>query len=343
MNGFSQLQKISERLGDKELVSSLEKGKRYLKTSYPQHCIEDSDIASHSINYGISDPKCKELQESHNISGRVCQDCFDLCHTMTKVKNLAEQLGAEEDTVYDINIAIKNIQEYVCHIMRDAQQKNAKDWCMENLTETSGFWLKDFCQKIIPVQFREGQHDYFGKKGISLHVDILFTKKDGNLQKNVYFTSIYRCDQGVEDVLSLADSLIGEFKKDQPLIQSLYVKSDNASCYHGNFCAEGLRKVCMQNGITLERYDYNEPCKGKDQCDRENAGAKSLMRSFVDAGNDILSADDLKQALMYGKGLKNTNVGVAVINSDQSKINGIKIAKVSQFHSISFEKDHMRL
>jgi hypothetical protein len=67
------------------------------------------------------------------------------------------------------------------------------------------------------------------------------------------------------------------------------------------------------------------------------------MRSFVDAGNDILSADDLKQALMYGKGLKNTNVGVAVINSDQSKINGIKIAKVSQFHSISFEKDHMRL
>ena len=33
------------------------------------------------------------------------------------------------------------------------------------------FWIKNFCQKILPVRYREGQREYFGKEGISLNVD----------------------------------------------------------------------------------------------------------------------------------------------------------------------------
>lgn len=170
MNGFADLQKIAESFGDKDLVSALERGKRYIKTTYPTHCSEDSDIASHNINFALSDPKKNELQAEHENPDEVCEDCFQLCKSMSDVRKLAEKFEADEDIMYDINVAIKSVQEYICHILRDVQQRKAKEWCMENLDDETAFWLKDFCQKILPTQFREGQQNYFGKKGMSLHV-----------------------------------------------------------------------------------------------------------------------------------------------------------------------------
>ena len=32
--------------------------------------------------------------------------------------------------------------------------------------------------------------------------------------------------------------------------------------------SESIYKICNQNSITLKRLDYNEPQKGRDQCDR---------------------------------------------------------------------------
>ena len=135
-----------------------------MKTSYGTRCCEKSQIAAHSINYALSDPKHVELQEKHNNS-EVCPGCFDLCHSMVKIQAMSEENGADEHTVYDINMANKNIQEYFCHILCNSQQKKTKVWCMENLTTEKLFWLKEFCQNILSVQFPEGQHDYFGKKG----------------------------------------------------------------------------------------------------------------------------------------------------------------------------------
>lgn len=157
----------------------------------------------------------------------------------------------------------------------------------------------------------------------------------------MYFTALQRCEQGADDVLCLADEILAEYKKDESSIKSFYVKSDNASCYHGNFCAEGLLKVCKKYGFNLLRYDYNEPCKGKDQCDRESAGAKSVMKSFVDAGNDIISSNDIKQALQYGRGIQNTTVGVMEIDNSKAKVEGGKVTNISSYHSIVFKDDHM--
>ena len=76
----------------------------------------------------------------------------------------------------------------------------------------------------------------------------------------------------MKDVLSIADVLLAQFKVDNPLIENLYVKSDNAGCYHSALVPETLFKICKANNFNLKRYDYNEPCKGKDQCDCESAG-----------------------------------------------------------------------
>ena len=70
-----------------------------------------------------------------------------------------------QDTNYDAEIAVQNMHEYTKHLMKDSQQKKAKFEAFDKLSESAGFWLKDFCQKMIPLKFREGQKEYFGKEG----------------------------------------------------------------------------------------------------------------------------------------------------------------------------------
>ena len=90
------------------------------------------------------------------------------------------------------------------HQIRDAQQKLAKVTVFQNLDKVTGFWLKDYCQKVLPAKYREMQKEYFGKKGMTLHVDGLFLKENQELVKQVYFTTVYRCNQGIIDSLCLA-------------------------------------------------------------------------------------------------------------------------------------------
>jgi hypothetical protein len=45
---------------------------------------------------------------------------------------------------------------------------------MSQLNSSSGVLLPDWAMKILPQSHREKMNEWFGKKGISLHVDVLF-------------------------------------------------------------------------------------------------------------------------------------------------------------------------
>ena len=202
------------------------------------------------------------------------------------------------------------------HLVRDVQQQKAKHEAFNKLGENTAFWLKDFCQKILPMRYREVQRDYFGKKGISLHVDIFFTKdKEKEMpRKSIYLTCIHRCDQDVKDVLCISDNVLQRFTQENPEIKEIYKKLDNAGCYHSSLSPEALYVLCKKHDIKLKRYDFNESCRGKDQCDRESAAEKTIIRSYVNSGNGLLSAEDVYKAVLYGSGLKDAEICVLEID-----------------------------
>ena len=70
---------------------------------------------------------------------------------------------------------------------------------------------------------------------------------------------------------------------------------------------EALYHICRRYDVKLLRQDYNEPCKGKDQCNQESAAAKTIIRSYVDAGNDLMNAEDVYNALHYNFGVQRRN------------------------------------
>ena len=162
------------------------------------------------------------------------------------------------------------------------------------------------------------------------------------IEKSTYFTTAYRFDQDVKDTLSLGKHVIKAFKSDHPAVVEVYSKCDNASSYHGNFYPESLYHFCKQNGIILQQLDYNEPQKGKDQCDRESAVARSMMGCFVDEGNYILTAEDIYKVLVNSK-MKNTIVFVVSFQKNECEVDGYKIVNISNYHSIEFIREGMKL
>ena len=162
--------------------------------------------------------------------------------------------------------------------------------------------------------------------------------------KKVFITVIYRCDQGIEDSLDIADVVLMQMHTDLPNVRRLYGKSDNASAYMGNYVMEALYKLCQQHQKVLIRYDFNEPCKGKDQCDREAAYLKCLVRGYVDAGNDTQSAEDIAKVLKHGNSLLNTKVAVAAVSNKSPRLSypaHSEVAGIKCFHSFKFFKTHM--
>ena len=204
----------------------------------------------------------------------------------------------KDDLLYGTSNAKNDNLKWTFPIIRYVQQNKAKTNVFDVLNETPGLWIRDYCQKVLPIEFRESQFSYFGKKGMTLHCDVLLLKENGTVKKHTYFTTPYRSDQDIKDSLSLGDYVVKEFSKEFPHVKELHYKSDNAGCYHGNPYPESIYKICKQNFITLKRLDYNEPQKSKDQCDRDSVLARNALRRYVDEGNDIVSAEDIYKALL---------------------------------------------
>ena len=101
---------------------------------------------------------------------------------MQFIKDVVKEKGNPDEN-YDINVGIENIIKYMKHIMWDSQEQKAKKSSLGELDENTAFCLKDFCQKVIPTKFREGQKDYFDNKGMILYVDVFFIKDGPKLKK----------------------------------------------------------------------------------------------------------------------------------------------------------------
>ena len=110
--------------------------------------------------------------------------------------------------------------------------------------------------------------------------------------------ALTRCNQNELDTLSGSYLLLEEFKKDHPKVKKIMKRSDNASVLGGHATLEFERILCDRLEIELMVRDYSEVQKGKDICDRMSGAAKMRMRAWINAGNDLLNADHIKQGML---------------------------------------------
>jgi len=81
---------------------------------------------------------------------------------------------ATDEIIFELSTAKADILSWMFHIIRGTQQDKSKQFVMAQLDPRSGLLLSDWAMKVLPQAHREKMDEWFGKKGISLHVDVLF-------------------------------------------------------------------------------------------------------------------------------------------------------------------------
>ena len=78
MNGFTTLSTVSEIMSDKMLTKNIEKGKRYLKSSFLAKCSNVSKFKTHSTTFALSDKANEILAERSTTIEGDCDECIEM-------------------------------------------------------------------------------------------------------------------------------------------------------------------------------------------------------------------------------------------------------------------------
>ena len=106
------------------------------------------------------------------------------------------------------------------------------------------------------------------------------------------------CQQDWFAVCSNFENLLKNILASKPLINSVFLRSDEAGCYHNNALIASLKDVGLRLGVQVKGYDYSEPAYGEDECDRNLCPMKSLIRCYCDEEHDINCAGNTRTAVL---------------------------------------------
>lgn len=221
----------------KELLSKIRLSEQYVRGGFINNCSKSTNIKSHCIVCGISDPIKKEFNEyCEKVHDLQCSDCVMVVETLKEINScLKKQFDSHDLHFYDFHKCQEKIIDYMKHCMRSKQQRQAKEYCKDQCKKDSStaLWIADWGQKVLPMRHRESMQQYFAKNGMSIHADC-FLIYDQEWKIFTYVTCIDKCDQSMKDVVCLSDSVLTQFSKDHPHVKTLFRKTDRAGCYTAN-------------------------------------------------------------------------------------------------------------
>ena len=118
----------------------------------------------------------------------------------------------------------------------------------------------------------------------------------------------------------------------------MYLRSDEADCYHNSSLLAALRDVGSRQGIDVVRYDFSEPQHGKDVCDRILCPMKAAVKRYCNEGRDILTAQDMQTALKE-RPVRGTTAGVFCMNDKNISLKLKKTPNFSALYNFEFTSD----
>ena len=342
-----------EKSAADKLRTSLRDGKKYFKTNYQSHCEDDeSQCPDHCRKFGLSDPNDRDLQEQcsheHTLCCPNCDDvtsCLSKMHLIVKDDRTLNFYSKEQqdDLLDDIQKASETINQWKAHIMRSVNQECAKQDILAKLDPSSCLIVVDWAMKFLQLRYREKQSDWCGKRGLSWHISSVISRSQSGTTEVISYAHLFdQCTQDWYAVTSILEDLLNLLKVNNPLLERVFLRSDEAGCYHNSSLLAAMRDVASRVGIALDSYHYSEPQSGKDICDRILCPMKSSIRTYCNEGHDVLTALDMRQALTQHP-VKGTTAAVSIVNESKKTLSVNKIDNFSSFHNFQYEDSGMRI
>ena len=248
--------------------------------------------------------------------------------------------------LHEQNQATKCIHAWKSHLLRTIVQDNAKQDILANVDRGSMLMIMDWAMKFQPMKFREQMVDFFGKRGRSWHVTCVIKGGDYSGDQRVEVeTFVHLFDACIQDwfsIASIVEHTLKVVKMEDPQITNVYLRSDNAGCYHNTELLLSLQALSARHGIVVVRYDFSDPQSGKDVCDRRIASMKTHIRRWVNEGHDVTTAEEKKVALESHGGVRGCRFAVVEINKTKMNAEVCKIPGISFLNNFHFYEDGVR-
>ena len=289
------------------------------------HISDSSPVADHCSTFSLSDPSDADLKQScSHVHNETCDQCTSLALALRDIeKLLTEVLFASEDdrdeAFYLFQSAKLAILSWKCHLLRSVKQDQARLDALSLLNEGT-----------VPS-------DWFGKRGISWHISVAYRRVEGQLQSQGFVTVIKSCGQGSSAVVTILQHVIRTLKTEHPEIQRVFLRQDNAGCYHSASTVLACPASEASTGVRVEGLDFSDPQGGKGTAGRSATTAKSHIRLYINEGNDVTTAQQMQDALLSHGGIEGVRVAVADSVEDSAACDLPKITGISKLNNFRFD------
>ena len=309
------METLMENGVDKQWVratqQAIKEGKRYLKTDSKAHVSRDESCNDHCTVHALSDPGNVDFREDcQHCHDTECDRCESLEVALEEVSKKLENADMNEEQRarlnFEFNGCVGAINSWKAHLLRSTNQEEAKEDALTQLDEETCLIIIDWAMKYLPQHYREKMSEFFGKLGRSWHITAVIThfRAEEKYEVECFAHFFNTCNQNSFDVMSVIEHLLQVVKLEYPFIRKAVLRSDNAGCYHNGPLLLSLPYMGERTGIKPLRYDFSDPQAGKDICDRKTAAMKAHIRRWVNEKHDVITAEDMKQALESHGGLK---------------------------------------
>ena len=86
-------------------------------------------------------------------------------------------------------------------------------------------------------------------------------------------------------VLSFLEDLVQKLKRLSRILRELFLRSDNAGCYHNAALLISAPTITRTGRLALKNYSFSEANSGKDVCDRKIAPLKAHIARYLNEGD----------------------------------------------------------
>ncbi|KAK3732370.1 hypothetical protein QZH41_005701 [Actinostola sp. cb2023] len=200
---------------------------------------------------------------------RVVCECESLRCTLREIEDNINNFDLtfyseeqKEDLNHDFNCARSNILDWKSHVLRASNQERAKqDFLHDMKAGEEALVVMDWAMKFNQLKFREKQSEWFGKRGLSWHISsvIMKSKETKEIEVRSFAHLFDSCTQDWYAVVSIVEDLLVKMKLENPYLTKVYIRSDEAGCYHNNNLIAALRDVSKRTRVTIGRLDHSEP------------------------------------------------------------------------------------
>lgn len=321
IEGIDTLKKVVLNVGLQEpeiseLNRMIDNLKLHLKSGFRSHIRPESNCAQHCIQYALSEEECQHVHTNK------CEYCEIMYRVKAEVKKTLESanfpsIHEKEEILHDFETAVEKIWAWRDHSIRTVNQDLCKKDILQNLKSHEVLIIADWAMKFLPHTFHETQTEWFGKQGISWHVICAIMRHsqsdDNEGEEFEVISNIHLIDEGKQGWHLVSQMFANAFqtlKGIRPHLRDAYIRSDNAGCYHSLPMLCYMWKFRNELSLCINKYNFSEAQSGKDLCDARTGTCRLHMLNYLNEGNDITNAVQMKSALESHGGIRNTYISV---------------------------------